>query len=193
MSVIGAAWFLSLGFDMFLHAGLLARLYTEPSPFLLQAEVAFRRIPLGYASFLVLTVGLYWLLRRLGVRGAAPGFAYGLAFGSASWGAFVLGLYSISTASPQLLFGWWSGQAVELGLAGAVLGAAAGGASLKRIWLVVALAVLGSVAATILLQSLGLAPAMKLALDPARLRPEIHLPLIAMLSYKIRWGKIYEI
>ncbi|MFO7662220.1 MAG: hypothetical protein R6X18_06450 [Chloroflexota bacterium] len=163
LSAIGAAWILSLGFDLFLHAGLLARLYTEPSPFLLQAEVAFRRIPLGYASFLVLTVGLYWLFRRLRVRGAASGFAHGLVFGGAAWGAFVLGLYSISTASPQLLFGWWSGQAMELGLAGAVLGGAAGGVSLKRIWLIVTLAVLGGIAATILLQSLGLAPAMKLA------------------------------
>lgn len=162
LSAIGAAWFLSLGFDLFLHAGLLAQLYTEPSPFLLQAEVAFRRIPLGYASFLVLAVALYWLLLRLGVRGVASGFAHGLVLGGAVWGALVLGLYSISTASMPLLLGWWAGQAVELGLAGAVLGGATGGVSLKRIWLIVALAVTSSIAVTILLQSLGLAPAMKL-------------------------------
>ncbi len=29
-----------IGFDLFLHAGLLARLYTKKSPFLLQADQA---------------------------------------------------------------------------------------------------------------------------------------------------------
>jgi len=59
ISAVGAAWVLSLGFDLFLHAGLLARLYVEPGPFLLPPMVAFRRIPLGYLSFLVLTLSLY--------------------------------------------------------------------------------------------------------------------------------------
>jgi hypothetical protein len=163
LSGIAAAWVLSLGFDLFLHAGLLARLYTEPSPFLLQADDAFRRIPLGYASFLALTLGLYGLFRRLNVRRATSGFRHGLAVGAAAWGAFVVGLYSISTASPALLVGWWAGQAVELALAGAVLGAVAGGARLKRVWLIVIAAAIGSIAVTIALQSLGLAPAMRLA------------------------------
>lgn len=163
LSAVGAAWVVSLAFDLFLHAGLLARLYTEPSPFLLQAEDAFRRIPLGYASFLALTLGLHWLFRRLGVRGPAAGFRHGLAFGAATWGAFVLGLYSISTASPPLLLGWWVGQTVELGLAGAVLGGAAGGVPLKRLWVFAVLALVGSIVVTVVLQSVGFAPAMKLA------------------------------
>jgi len=163
LSTIGAAWVLSLGVDLFLHAGLLARLYTEPSPFLLQAEDAFRRIPLGYASFLALTVGLYWLLRLLKVEGLVGGFRHGLVAGGAVWGAFVIGLYSISTAPLSLLLGWWFGQTLELGLAGAVLGAAAGGVSLRRIWVVVIVVVITSMVVTIVLQSLGFAPAMKLA------------------------------
>jgi hypothetical protein len=56
---IAAAWVLSVGIDLFLHGGLLARLYAEPSPFVLLAEDAFRRIPLGYLTFLILTVGLF--------------------------------------------------------------------------------------------------------------------------------------
>ncbi len=67
-SAVAAAWVLSVGFDLFLHAGLLARLYLEPSPFLLPPQEAFRRIPFGYLAFLGLTLALYWLLRRLGVR-----------------------------------------------------------------------------------------------------------------------------
>lgn len=160
---VAAAWLLALGFDVFLHGGLLASLYVEPSPFLLGPEDAFRRIPLGYLAFLVLTLALYWLLRRLGVRGTIAGLRFGAAAGAVVWGAFVLGLYSISTVTRPLLTGWWIGQTIELGLAGAVLGAAANGVPLKRIWIVVAIAVIACLAATIVLQSLGLAPAMKIA------------------------------
>jgi hypothetical protein len=161
MSAIAAAWVLSVGFDLFLHGGLLARLYVEPSPFLLPPEEAFRRIPLGYLTFLALTVALFWLLRRLDIRGAHRGFRYGALAGAVVWGALTVGLYSISTATVALLAGWWIGQSVELGLAGAVLGAAAKGASLRRLWAIVAAAVVALAVATVALQSLGLAPAMK--------------------------------
>lgn len=97
---IAAAWLLSVGFDLFLHAGILAHLYARPSAFLLPAEDAFRRIPLGYATFLALTVC-------------------------------------------------------------AVLGAAAAGIRRRRLWVKVGATWLLLVAATVLLQSLGLAPAIK--------------------------------
>ena len=161
MLSVAAAWMLSVGFDVFLHGGLLARLYVEPGPFLLGPVEAFRRIPLGYLAFLILTMGLCWLLRRLGVRGATEGLRLGGLAGAVVWGAFALGLYSISTVTVPLLAGWWVGQTIELGLAGAVLGAAADGVPLKRIWAVVAFAVLACVVGTVALQSLGLAPAMK--------------------------------
>jgi hypothetical protein len=161
LSAVGAAWVLSLGFDLFLHAGLLAKLYVEASPFLLQPEEAFRRIPLGYLSFLVLTLSLYWLFHRLDIRGVTSGLQHGGIVGLVVWGALAVGLYSISTAGLPLLVGWWIGQAIELGLAGAVLGAAANGASLKRIWVVVVFVLIGCIAGTIVLQTLGLAPAMR--------------------------------
>ena len=50
------AWLAVIGFDLFLHAGVLAGIYSEPSPFLLPPEEAFRLIPLGYLSFLMLIV-----------------------------------------------------------------------------------------------------------------------------------------
>jgi hypothetical protein len=158
---VAAAWMLSLGFDVFLHGGLLATLYVEPSAFLLGPDVAFRRIPIGYLAFLVLALALYWLLHRLGVRGAFAGLRYGMTVGAVAWGAFALGLYSISTASLPLMSSWWFGQTVELGLAGAVFGAAANGVPLKRIWALVAASVVACVVGTIALQSLGLAPSMK--------------------------------
>lgn len=162
-SPIAAAWVLSLGIDFFLHGGLLARLYQERSGFLLAAETAFRRIPLGYLAFLGLTVAIYWLLRRLGVRGALAGFRVGATAGAVVWGALCLGLYSISTAPVPLLAGWWVGQTVELGLASAVLGASAAGVPLGRIWTRVLGVVAACIVATIVLQTLGLAPPLKLA------------------------------
>ena len=158
---IAAAWTLSLGVDVFLHSDLLARLYVEPSPFLLGPENAFRRIPLGYFAFLVLTAALAWLLRRLDVQTAGRGFRFRLATGAVVWSALALGLYSITTASMALLAAWWVGQAIELALAGAVLGAAAGGAPTRRLWTIVGIVVLACFAATVALQSLGLAPAMR--------------------------------
>lgn len=162
-SAILAAWVLSLGIDIFLHAGVLAHLYREPSPFLLTAEQALRRIPIGYLAFLGLTVSLYWLLQQLRVRGAMAGFRLAAVAGAIVWGALALGLYSISTAPLPLLGGWWFGQTIELGTAGAVLGASASGARLGRIWKLVIAAVVACLIGIVVLQTLGLAPPMKVA------------------------------
>jgi hypothetical protein len=160
---VAAAWVLSLGFDFLVHAGLLARLYARPSPFLLKPREAFRRIPLGYLAFLCFTMALYWLFRRLGVRGIRSGLAAGLAVGGVVWGTFAVGLYSISTIPLPLLAGWWLGQAIELGLASAVLGACLAGAKMKKVWWSVAGAVIVCLVTTVALQSLGLAPSVKLS------------------------------
>lgn len=160
VSAVAAAWLVSVGFDFFLHAGLLAKLYSEPHPFLLGPTDAVARIPLGYGAFLVLTVALYWSVRRLDARGAIAGVRLGLTAGAVVWGALVLGLYSISTAPLSLLVGWWFGQSVELALAGGVLGAAAGGASTKRIWALVACGIIALLLGTIAMQTAGFAPAM---------------------------------
>lgn len=160
-SSIAAAWIASIGFDFLLHGGILARVYMSSSPFLLAPMDAFRRIPVGYLTFLIFTAALYWTMRRLDIRGFGPGLRFGAIAGFVLWGAFVLGLYSISTASIALLAGWWIGQTVELGLAGAVLGTAATGAKLRRIWIRVIALVIACMVATVALQSSGLAPAVK--------------------------------
>ncbi|MEJ2412947.1 MAG: hypothetical protein P8Y34_08130, partial [Anaerolineales bacterium] len=61
------SWLAVLGFDFFLHGGLLASLYTKPSPFLLPPEQAFRLIPLGYLAFLIFEIFLVWLMVRLDI------------------------------------------------------------------------------------------------------------------------------
>lgn len=157
-SLLMAAWVLSLGFDFFLHGGLLAELYTRESPFLLPPERAFARIPAGYATFFLLTGGLFWLFRRLDVRTGRAGARVGALTGLFLWGVMALALWSVTTAPLDLLAGWGVGQGVELGLAGLVLGAGRGGAPLRRIWIRVALAVVGFLVITVVLQSVGWAP-----------------------------------
>lgn len=161
VSAVLAAWVLSLGFDLLLHAGILARLYVRETPFLLPPAEAFRRIPAGYLTFLLLTVGLWWLYGRLDIRGWLDGFRLGLGVGLFLWGAHALGLWSIATAPVDLLAGWWLGQGFELGLAGAVLGSARAGTPLGRIWIRVGAAVVVLFLAVVALQSTGIAPTLR--------------------------------
>lgn len=164
--LIGAtllAWIAVLGFDFLLHGGLLAKLYTEPSPFLLPPEDAFRLIPLGYASFLVFQIFLVWLLVRLDIQGAKSGLIMGLKVGTMIWGAMILGLLSISTASINLMMGWWIGQTIEAGIGSMI---AVIGLETTRPWrtlLYVILFLIIMVIVTVILQSTGFAPTVRIA------------------------------
>ena len=152
------AWLAMIGFDFFLHAGVLARLYAEPGPFLLPPEQAFALIPVGYLSFLMLAILLIWLMAKLGIKGWRRGLIFGLKLGALSWGACTLGLLSISTASPTLLLGWFLGQTAELGIAGIVAGAGFATARLGRLLLKVLAFVIVALVLGIVLQNV-LAPA----------------------------------
>ena len=159
VATVALSWVAMLGVDLFLHAGLLAPLYDWDSPFLLRPEEAFVRIPVGYLGFLVLAIALAWLLPRFNVERGRDGALIAGAFGAVGWGALVLGLWSISTADPGLLAGWWVGQTVELGLGGAVIGSILGGMRVRTVaWRVAALLVVGAVSA-IVLQTIGYATA----------------------------------
>jgi hypothetical protein len=152
-------WLSMIAVDLLIHAGLLASLYAQRSPFLLPPELAFALIPLGYLSFLLLAILLVWLAGALKVASARSGFLLGLKLGALIWGAFAMGLASISTASPALLLGWFAGQTLEMGIGGAVAGYGLQAARLRPLVLRVGLMLLASVILTILLQSLGFAPA----------------------------------
>jgi hypothetical protein len=161
LGVLG--WISMLGIDFFLHAGLLAKLYAEPSPFLLPPEDAFRLIPIGYLSFLLLDVLILWLIIRLEIAGWQRGLSFGLIIGGLIWGAMTLGLLSISTASPGLMLGWFAGQVVELGVAGAVIGSGLSGTPLRKILVRVIVLILALFVATIIMQNIGLAPAVSIS------------------------------
>lgn len=156
------SWISMLGVDFFLHAGLLATLYQQASGFTLPPAQAFALIPLGYASFLLITILLLWLMTQLNVMGAFQGFIFGLRLGALVWGAVALGLLSISTADPALMAGWFVGQSVELAVAGTFVGAARAGARLTRLFAQVVVGIVLLVIITIAMQSLGLAPAARI-------------------------------
>ena len=159
--LVALCWLSMIGFDFLLHGGLLATFYARPSPFLLPLEQAFRLIPLGYLSFLLLAVLLVWLMLGLGVRGWRGGLIFGVKLGALVWGAMVLGLMSVSTASVGLLVGWFFGQTIELGIAGAFAGSGLSGARLGRLLMGVIALVLLSALITVVLQSTGVAPSLR--------------------------------
>jgi hypothetical protein len=153
------AWASMVGVDLLLHAGLLAPLYDWDSPFLLSPEEAFIRIPAGYLGIGVLAGALTWLLPRLGVARARDG---AVVAGTGVWGALLLGVWSIASADPGLLLGWWAGQTVQLAVGGALIGAAIAGTPIRRLgWSAVGIVLIGIVAAVVL-QSIGYAPAPRI-------------------------------
>ena len=147
------AWLSMIGLDFFLHAGVLSPLYMKESTFLLSPERAFALIPIGYLSFLGLAILLIWLMAKLGLQEWRKGALFGGKLGLLVWGSLVLGLYSISTASPILLLGWFLGQTVELGLAGAVAGHGLAERKLGRLSLMVFIFVMIAMVAGIIWQN----------------------------------------
>jgi hypothetical protein len=103
------------------------------------------------------------LMIQLKLAGWRQGALFGLELGGLTWGAFVLGLLSVSTASFSLLFGWFIGQTLELAIAGAVIGSGLVGMRLWRLFGVVIVFVLLSVIMVIILQSLGVVPTTRIS------------------------------
>jgi hypothetical protein len=163
LALTALAWLSMLGVDFLLHGGLLAALYLQSSPFLVSPATAFALIPVGYLALLLFAMLLVWLMTRQQVAGWRPGALFGLAVGALTAGAFVLGLFSISTASMSLLAGWFAGQTAELAIAGAVVGSGLAGVRLRRLVAVVVGLVVLCVITTLLLQSVGLAPAIHIS------------------------------
>lgn len=156
---VSLSWLAIVGVDLSLHAGVLAPLYDWSSPFLVSPGEAFGRIPIGYLALLILAVSLAWLLARLNVEGGRDGARIGGAFGAVIGGALLLGLWSVSTAHPAVLAGWWIAQTVELAIGGAVIGSIRGGVRVRTVaWRVAVLIVIGAISAVVL-QTIGYASA----------------------------------
>ena len=162
LAAILVGWLGVIGFDFFLHGGLLAHLYIEPSDFLLPPETAFRLIPLGYLSFLLFQAFLVWVMVRTGDITGKQGACTGLKVGAFAWGSLALGLLSISTVGVPLMMGWFVGQTVEAALGGFIAGRTMETQHPGRVALGIFGLVVLLIAGTILLQSFGVVPTMKL-------------------------------
>lgn len=156
-------WMALIGVDFFLHAGLFASIYVEDSPFLLSAIDSFRRIPFGYLALLVTAGLLVWIFYQASVAGWRRGFVTGLVLGIAMGASATFGLYSISTASLQLLIAWFVVQVVEMAMAGAIIGQGLVADSLRRLIVVVIVGFILLFAVTLVMQNIGLAPAMRIS------------------------------
>lgn len=154
------AWVAYLAVDFFVHGGVLARLYLRAGPAVLPPMEAFRRIPFGYAAFLVQVAILYWVMRRSGIAGWRRGARFGLLLGLAWGAAATVGQYSILTVPAPLLLGWGAGQALEFAAAGMVIGGGLAGAPIRRAALAAGALLAVLVVLTVVLQSTGISPPM---------------------------------
>jgi hypothetical protein len=159
--IIMLGWFSMLGFDLFQNAGLFARLLLDSQSALLPPEQLFRRIPMGYLAFLLVTILLTWLQAKLETRGWKRGVLFGLKFGLLSEAALAFGTYSGFPVPIPLLFAWFIGGTMQCCIASGVIGSGLGGAHLGRLSTKVGLFVLVMVVATMVLQGLGIAPVMQ--------------------------------
>ncbi|NIS82924.1 MAG: hypothetical protein GTO14_22610 [Anaerolineales bacterium] len=155
-------WVAMIGIDFFLHGGIFATTYTQDSPFLLSAMESFRRIPFGYLALLITTGLLVWIIDQASVRGWRKGLTLGFCLGAVIGASFTFGLYSISTAHPQLLATWFVAQLLEIAVAGAIIGEGLLVKSLRKLTIGVVIGFILLFAVTIVLQSVGLAPSIKI-------------------------------
>ena len=148
-------WLAILAIDFVLNGAVFAGLYLARGGFLLAPDEAFRRIPLGYAAFFILAVGLVELAYRLGTGSLVAGTRLGLVLGAGFGLTWSLSLYSIANLQIglALAFGvvWLAVVAVGMAVAACGLGRKSlGGLALRVVALDVAAVVL-----VVTLQSLG--------------------------------------
>ncbi len=157
------SWLAMLGWDLFLHGALLSRFYLKATPFLLEPLQAFRRIPLGYAAFILFAILLVWLMPRFNPKTLRDAFFFGLKLGVLIWGSFLIGLISISTIDPEMAGFWFVGQTIELGIGAIIVQLVSNAKSLRKPALLVLVWILIMVTATVLLQSFGLVPTLRIS------------------------------
>lgn len=90
-------------------------------------------------------------------------FSFGLKLGGLIWGGFTLGLISISTVDPYLALAWFFGQTVGLGIGAVAIHIVSTASSLRRPVLVAFVWILIMIVATVLLQSLGIVPTLRIS------------------------------
>ena len=154
-----ASWLAMIALDLLLNAGLFAKIWLVPSSFLLSPEDLFRRLPLGYAAFLLQAAVYVWLTQLIGARTWRRASLFGLKLGALLGIASVLGLRSGTTASwTMLLAAWLVGETILTTGACFMAGFAAERGE-KRALLSAFILLICAVIVIAVLQSTGLVPA----------------------------------
>lgn len=153
-------WVALIGVDFFFHGGLFSRIYTQDSLFLLPAMDAFRRIPYGYLALLATSALLVWIFGRANVQGWRNGLLVGLGLGVVMAFSYTAGLYSISTASIQLLVSWFIVQILEISIAGVIIGHGLLSTNIRRLAILIFIGVIILIVVTVAMQIFGLATPM---------------------------------
>jgi hypothetical protein len=157
-----ASWIVMMALDLLLNAGLFAKLWLEPSSFLLGPRDLFRRLPLGYAAFLLQALAYVWLANRMGVRNWRQGTLFGLKLGVILSIAAVLGLRSGTTASwTMLLVAWLIGGTV-LTTGACLMAGFSSDRGEKKALVSAFLILIGAVILIAVLQSTGLVPVRRM-------------------------------
>jgi hypothetical protein len=140
------AWLVFLAIDFLAHAALLRSLWDEAHPALKPPDELFRLIPLGYLSFLLLTLLMGWLYLRIYPTQGNPrkALTFGALFGGLFAGASFFGWYSFLSL-PLRFVAWVSLlYLVELTAVGWILGLLLHPHPIKkRAWLLVVFIISG--------------------------------------------------
>jgi hypothetical protein len=154
-------WLVIVGFDLFQNAGVFAAFWLKPGSAFLPPEKLFQRIPLGYLAFLISAGMFTWLMSRLKIFGWKQGALFGVKLGGLLSINLVLGLASGFPIRNSILLVILFGGLVQYISAAAVIGSGLSSDRLGRLSAKVIGLVMLLVIATVVLQNLGLAPAMQ--------------------------------
>jgi len=118
------AWFMAIGVDLLLNAGLFSGLFDQTrEPGLLPDDVLFRRIPVAYLSLGVVVVCLGWLFDRTDLRGPKAGAALGALSGLVVASMGIVTLWTAIDITGLFVAAGAFVQVCMLAASGAVLGA----------------------------------------------------------------------
>lgn len=152
-------WLVMVGLDLLMNGALFARIYQDGGPFLLAPMEAFRRIPLGYAAFLILAFGIVEIASRLHLAGLTDGLRMGFALGGALAAIWSLSLFSIASIGAEVAAIFAVVWLALLLVGSAVAAVGLGRTSLRGLAVEVAVFDLACLVTVIALQSFGVVPA----------------------------------
>lgn len=130
------AWLAAVAVDFLLNAGVFASVFVSESSFFLPLAQAFLRIPVGYASLLLLILVLAGLIYRGKEARAAEGMRTGFLYGGATSLGLVLGLWSTTTAPLSFLAVWSIDLILEMTAAGTIIATSRSQVSRRTVTLV---------------------------------------------------------